>query len=182
MWMTTLYYFLLFFIMSRLFTQRLSNIVKLCNFLLKSIFKSALQMIFTQCKSKNLVFEGAKHSKSHTNKKNVFQKLFYCDLVLKLLILFVIKKIFVNIQRKLMFSKKHHLWTPLLTKCSECDIFALKIFKYKIAYPKLMRTYPKLLRTNGKLAPKFGVGAPKFGVGVPKFRVGVHKFRVRWSL
>ena len=29
----------------------------------------------------------------------------------------------MNNQRKLMFSKKIHLWTPFLTKCSECDIW-----------------------------------------------------------
>ena len=29
----------------------------------------------------------------------------------------------MNNERKMMFSKKHHSQTPLLTKCSECDLF-----------------------------------------------------------
>ena len=46
----------------------------------------------------------------------------------------------MNNERKMMFSKKHHSRTPLLTKCSECDVLDCK--------PILEQLTPEQLETT----------------------------------
>ena len=46
---------------------------------------------------------------------------------------YLLLKYFVTNQHKLMFSKKYHLWTPFLTKCSEYDVILSKrVGKYRV--------------------------------------------------
>ena len=50
------------------------------------------------------------------------------DLVLKLLILFVIKNIWCFISKNWYLKKTYCLWSPFLTKCSECYLHRRKFW------------------------------------------------------
>ena len=84
-------------------------------------------MTFPWRKSKNKVFrriqifERPLNLKQMSPKKDSWVIYFYTDFFFGYL------KNLVTIQCKLMFSKKYCLWTPFVTKCSECDLNTLAL-------------------------------------------------------